>query len=315
MITTARDDMKKIIVVALSFIMMFQTTTYCFAANNLEDTSINSLRESIIRDYGSVVADENIGIVLPEEFSNYSAMISEQGISYSKFMGSSGFELKVKNIEDNGIDAFSLVGKLTLKNRFAKSNYTFDYALPNGYTIKEDYQVSDAFDASDCGNLLILNRQGEVISTVEPLSAVDAGGKTVKVKREISGDIVTYSILVDSDTIFPVVASTTTHPDIYETKKLTRSEVLDVRNNYSGTVVGVVGKILGFIPLGLGSYVWHMISFNADNYYTKNYETWDNIYTSFPVSWATYACVKFRYRWHQGHKSYYPSGNLSCTYE
>ena len=223
------------------------------------------------------------------------------------------YENKMQGIEG---ETYSFV----INNEDELNGYLIDFGLAEGEILVSDYEYEGYLDEYDCGNYFIIDENENIAAVIEPLAVYDKNGKAIKAKFNIINNKISFEVLDQQGLDFPIILVTTSHPTRYEYRYFTRSQVRTMRDNYTESTVKFVldgiACVLGLadgLPLALNvtGNIWCIMRIMSSYYNTIQFNTWDNIYVNFSKN---YAKVAFPYTWHTGHRSYYPHGNLVCTY-
>lgn len=213
-----------------------------------------------------------------------------------------------------------------IENSLAPQKYTFNFELPEGYSLVKDTEYCDEWDEYDCDAVYILNERGEVVNTIEPAWAKDANGNSVNTYYEIRGNNLIQIVNFDEKAKFPIVADPTSHPNKYTYVYYTKDQVEDIRDSYATLGIGDIIKaaassgasFLGYCAntickkIGLIGTAWGTIEVANVVYKVSKYTTWNNICNGFKSK--KYACVRHTWRYHQGKRCYYPHGQLESDY-
>lgn len=221
---------------------------------------------------------------------------------------------------------------LTIEKYSQEKEYKFKYDLPKGDRLifAEEWAQKYLADSKSenhtlkesivTGEVYVIDAQGNIIETIEPAWAYDANHKAIPTHYEIKGNELVQVVEFDKDTVFPIVADPTKHPNKTRYYHLTKTQARQVRDRYTGSTAAVVSK--GIIALALGkanSLIpaigsgWATISFLNDIYSSVKYNTWKEICDNFPDG-KKYVKISATWKWHSGHRSYYPTGRMKATY-
>ena len=272
----------------------------------------------------------DISMLLPEEIADVDSKISEKGtVAYESDENDFSVAVQALIYEQEGIEFESVRVLMTIENPNAPTEYSFKYNLPKGFSLVSDYNYDDDWDGGDCGAVYIVDKQNEIAATIEPAWAVDANGEKVESYYTIKGTTLIQKVKIDDTTAFPILADPTEHPTKYTKMYYTRNDIDEIMDHYTGAGLGsivsasvsgiasVVGffvnSIVGVVSSGIGT-IWSCITISGTIYNSTQYATWKKIRTGLINSGKTYALVKYPWTWHQGHRSYYPHGNLSASY-
>jgi len=258
---------------------------------------------------------EEIAMGLPQEAKDAEAVVTDDGtIVYDT---SEDVAVTVQALsEERAGETFEAVRTMvTIENADAPNEYAFDFDLPPGYRLVKDTELSDELDEYDCGAIYVLDDQGETVNAVDPAWAKDANGNDIETYYRIEGNVLIQVVEFDQDSVFPIVADPTSHPNKTKIIYMTKSQVRTARDKYTESTYVKIGKYiisLATIPanwlIGGG---WTTICFAGEYYNSKKYNTWDKIYDNFCRSYARIAAT---YKYHPGKRCYYPTGKLECSY-
>jgi len=167
------------------------------------------------------------------------------------------------------------------------------------------------------GEIYVINGVGDVAETVDPAWAYDAKNNPVPTRYEMRGNELVQVIDFNENTAFPVVADPTKHPDKIKVYYLTKKQVGKVRDKYAynddAVIVskGIVCLATGLVP-PYGA-AWTLIFVSNEVYDNGKKKTWQKLYNNFPKN-KKYLKVTGKWKWHGGHKCYYPTGKLKTSY-
>ncbi len=98
---------------------------------------------------------------------------------------------------------------------------------------------------------------------------------------------------------------------------MTKDQVLETRNKFKTNTMAsafeyLISVVLGFAKdMTLVGAAWGTITFMNGMYNTKQFDTWDKIFTEFQKK---YVKIDATFKWHQGQRGYHPSGALKSKY-
>lgn len=293
--------------------------------------------------------EESIAMGLPEEVNSEEGILSDNGtVIYNPDNEDMAVGVQALS-EGTGDDQWSALRVLVeITSADANKEYGFNYRLPDSYklisaeewydTFIEPY-VKDKVCESDYytpGEVYVVNTAGSVVETIEPAWAYDANNNTVHTRYEIRGSKLVQVVDFNENSAFPIIADPTKHPDKYTTLKLSEKGVKKVCNKLTksspladtivvtaGGAVSVGGycaskflskkaltKILG--PAGV---VWDVIIVSNQIYDYNEYRGWKKIYNKLHNNKKyNYVTLKYKWKWHGGKKTYYPSGKPKVTF-
>lgn len=216
---------------------------------------------------------------------------------------------------------------ITIENANAPKKYSFDFELHNGYSLVKDYDYEDEYDNWDCGAIYVVDEKNEVVSTIDPAWAKDAKGNNVYTYYEVKGNTLVQHVDFDANSVFPIVADPTSHPNKTYYFYLTREGVKKERDKYTGlSYANMASGVLGLASIicaAKGGVIAAVaaptipalstILVVGSEYNSSKYSTWNKILDNFPTD-KSYARVAATYKWHSGQRSYYPTGRLTATY-
>ena len=331
---------KKLLIGVITLSMIFTSVSLCFATEGIDGNqikaehqadivekvtgieSINSNIEETRKSFlvqengtditipkignGEVVMDsssgESISMNLPKEVACSNGVATSSGT----FVYSSNTEAVKVSVQaisqmQDGMFLTAVRSLVTIENSNAPKEYEFNFNLPYGYRLVNDYDFDDDYDKYDCGYIFILDEKNDIIGTIEPAWARDANGKDVATYYEIIGHKLIQHISFDEDTEFPVIADPTTGDTTTRTQYLTKSTVLKTRDSYAGKATSSFwGDLLSFLG-GLVPYAgqaWSVAQFMDSRIDATSYSTWNTIYNSFPTS-KNRLTITLKYRWHR----------------
>lgn len=277
-----------------------------------------------------IVIDGNgakpIEMLLPSEAGNESAEMTEEGtIIYNP--ENENIAIGVQPLSGGkGANRWDAVRVLVeIENSDASNEYGFKYNLPKGYQLikAEDWykkyiklyteKKSRQDDFITPGEVYIIDKAGTVVESIDPAWAFDAENNAVPTHYEVRGTELVQVVSFDENTAFPVIADPTKHPNKTVTKTISKKQVKKIRDSY--TPNKRISYICTLFSLGSAFAVphigvpWAMASFVGSAYYTKNYSLWNNAYVKMLEKKKSKINVSMTYKWHCGHKCYYPANS------
>lgn len=255
--------------------------SFCFASDNTDIVVPKKGNKEVeIQNAGPAI----VSMGLPEVVKDVEGIATPNGtVVYPSQIKDVTVTVQALQEKIEGVSFDSVRSMITIKNENAPMAYDFDFTLPKGYTLVEDYD----YDEDDCGQVFMLDKNGEIVNTIDPPWAKDANDIDVETYYEISGSTLTQVVKFNENTDFPVVADPTSHPAKSSVYYLTKDEVKTVRDKYTQMTVN-------------------------DLYSASKYNTWNNIYIKFSKK---YAKIKVSFRWRNGGKnSGYILNGTECTY-
>lgn len=265
--------------------------------------------------------ESNILMSLPNKDRYMNGVLAKDGtVVYDSLLNN--YSVAVQSIENerDGIIFDELRTSVVLKNKNVPSEYSFEYDLPQGYSMMsvEKYLTTYASNEekeylSNIQNaIFILDENNQIVYTIDGLEAVDSEGRTVASQFKVDENKITQSVEFDENTNFPIVVYNASHPDKSKTVYLDEEGILKVRNRYSGSslavlIDGALGYGIGKIYPPAGSiYTFITVTIGAYELYT--YQTWDTFYLKVSKSKVyNYLRVITRYHYHPGKRTYYPA--------
>lgn len=158
----------------------------------------------------------DINMKLPIEVSNAKGHISENGtVVYNSKDKNVSVAVQALSEEQNGVLFDALRTMVTIENADAPKEYGFDFDLPQGYRLISDYDYVDEYDEWDCGQVFIVDKNNEIVSTIEPAWAKDANGNDIATDYRIVGNTLIQNVAFDKNSTFPIIADPTSHPTKY----------------------------------------------------------------------------------------------------
>lgn len=118
--------------------------------------------------------------------------------------------------------SLALHTEILMKNSNAPLSYSFEYDLPDGYTMVKD---SDYNDAYNYGDVYILDENDEIICTLQAPQAVDVNGNNVDCSYDVQGNKLIQTITPNINNSFPIIIKSDAHPDVTRTATITKSKV------------------------------------------------------------------------------------------
>lgn len=200
--------------------------------------------------------DHNIEMELPLEAKDASGTITDNGtVVYKSTWEDVSVAVQALSTED-GSNSFDAVRTMVvIENADAPRQYSFNFKLPKGYSLVEDYDYKeDDFDKYDCGAVYILDDNNRIISTIEPAWAKDASGENIPSKYEICGTTLIQHVDFGDREQFPIIADPTTHPTKTSKVYLTKTQVLEMARLYSNQKSSTWWNVAGCISGGATAY-------------------------------------------------------------
>ena len=269
-----------------------------------------------------------IEMFLPPEVGNENAEVSEDGtVVYNP--ENENVAVGVQALSDGtGQDHWEAVRVLIeINNNDANKEYSFQYNLPQGYRLMKaekwykkyikpqlkgkEKKMSNMF--YEKGEVYVIKKDGTVVETIEPAWAYDANQNPIPTHYEIRGNELVQVVAFDENTAFPVIADPTKHPDKVVTKTISKKQVKKIRNSYSPNKrISYLCSLFSFGASFANPVIgvpWTMASLCGSYYYTKNYSLWNDAYVKMLEKGKSSVKVTMRYKWHAGHRAYYPATN------
>ena len=273
--------------------------------------------------------EEAIGVTLPDIVGTETGEIAGDGtIVYNPPSEDAAIGVQVLS-EGTGTEQSEAVRIMVEINNYqAGGEYSFKYDLPDGYSLMKAETWYDRYAKNTAekkeppgkffasGEVYVTGPGGEVIDTVEPAFAADAKGNPVPSHYEIKGDELVQIVALGRKTAMPVVTASTTHPNKTKIYYLTKKQTKKVRDRYTGSTASIVSA--GVVALATGKHPaigagWGVICIMNGVYTNKKFKTWDKIYCKFPKK-KKYVRISAVWKWHSGHKTYYPTGRMKAKY-
>ena len=299
-------NMKRLIIIVLISVMIV-TVTINFATIANAETMIQTMAE-INSDNASCLKE--IDSTKPVSLVFCQRAVDKNRDRY--------YDISVKERMEIGEYTPIYTQIITIDKEAESRMIQFDCALPNDYRIVRDYDYNEKeYDKYDCGDLLVLNKDNEVIEVVSFDKAMDASNNIIDINVSVKKDSIIYEVNNTQHLDYPIVITATSHPNYYRYCYYTKTQVLYIRNRYSNsTLEYFISAILGIAGCHWSSVspwgaAWSLICLNGGLYYTNKFNTWDKIYVNFAKN---YAKIGFQFRWHSGHRCYYANGRLTCEY-
>lgn len=283
-------------------------------------------------DEGIITETESgtIEMGLPDEVTDSEGILTDNGtVVYNPKNEDVAVGVQALS-EGTGSNKWEAVRVLVeIEKAAANKEYSYNYNLPDGYklidaeiwyntfiapTLEGDINKDDYFTP---GEVYIIDNEGMVIETIDPAWAYDANNNAVPTHYEVRGSELVQIVDFDENSAFPIVADPTKHPDKKKTYYLTKKQVRTIRDDYahndSAKIVtkGIVSLATGIVP-PYGA-AWVLISVANDLYDNGKQKTWKKLYKNFPDN-KKYLKVVGKWKWHGGHKTYYPTGKLKTSY-
>lgn len=308
-------------------------TANTYIADFVEDRVVipKSYEGKVLISSGKV--DRDISVKLPKEAEFCNGILEPDGTV--KYSGRSNADISIKSqaVVQQGIPLIEVDARISIQDSTAPQRYSFEYNLPSNYRMlsSEDYynEQKDMAEINDMeleqGWIYILNADNEMVAVIEPAAASDSVGHRVDTHYELRGTTITQVIDFDSDTIFPITATTTsTKPsnhkigDAREYCKIDYS-VIGAASFVSGTGYSVLTdaaktKIKKAIVAKVGSKFIPII--NIASWAVEGYAVLRSLqgysYTSVLIDYEIWAIYKHQGgRWVEGRQ--YKNSSVYCT--
>lgn len=293
-----------------------------------EGTGCDIIMPKDENDYVSIQSEAcDINMELPNEVRRTTEYLSENGtVIYGSKDKNVSIAVQALSDEQDGIIFDAVRTMITIENANAPKKYSFDFELPNGYSLVKDYDYEDEYDNWDCGAIYVVDEKNEVVSTIDPAWAKDAKGNNVYTYYEVKGNTLVQHVDFDANSVFPIVADPTSHPNKYTYIYYTKDQVKAIRDQYTSVpsfkdiIKGsaeIGCSLAGYAATGLLQAIgvlgtaWGFIDLMGTCYNVSKYNTWNNIYKNFEKK---YAKVMLTWKYHPGKRCYAPNGNLKVTY-
>ncbi|MGC2872858.1 hypothetical protein ACDL92_06205 [Ihubacter sp. mB4P-1] len=242
--------MKKIFIKNLSYILiiilLISNTTISFADVNLKLPKYKILDEDfdlqrynleklkanfhvdgvdnkiVIPKTGSdnlmIEGSEKIEIKLPECINNVNGYIDNNKTLY---YDSNIAMIKVMPLQERQGELIfdGIRSDIIIKHINSPQQYEYKYTLENNY-----YLISAReYSGENSGEIYIIDKEDNIIAVIDPPHAQDADGNKVDTHYELYGNTLKQVIEPNKTTVFPIVATSTTHPNKVTTSYLSKS--------------------------------------------------------------------------------------------
>jgi len=243
----------------------FKETKNKFIVTN-KDISIEIPKNSS----NNVVLDsyefEDIEMSLPNSALNVNAVMTRNGtIAYGN--NKDDFIVTVQTLKQNQdeIEDYAVRSMITIKNSNAPKEYSFQFNYPKGYKLIKDNEFCSYQNEKAEGSVYIVNDENEIVNVIEPAWAIGADGNRVKTYYVIDGNKLIQVVDFNDDTVFPIVADPTSHPNRTKTYFLTKTQVKTIRDKYTNknkytiitgiaTTLGLNGRVIAAWSVGMMLY-------------------------------------------------------------
>lgn len=197
--------------------------------------------ESLILSSGH----DSIKMTLPEETNIGEGVVSDEG--YVVYTNENDMGVLVQTIEEDisSVEQRNSVRTMiSIPNVDAPKEYSFDYNLPDGWSLIMGKDLGNSDIANDAVG--IINEDGYAVAVIDSPWAIDAAGNALETTYRIDGSTLIQEIMFDQSTLFPILADPTT---IVDTKTETKSQKVETpwaycsqqEDGYSFASGGAVG--------------------------------------------------------------------------
>lgn len=156
-----------------------------------------------------------IGMKLPEEVSTAEAIKTTNGtMVYNSACENIDVLVQMLRDEENGFIFSSVRTMVLIKDATAPKQYDFTFELPEGASLitTDEYKQTYYPENNDwIGDdlVFIIDKDGNILSTIDEAWAKDANGEKIETFYKINGNVLTQVVNFDSTNAFPVIADPT----------------------------------------------------------------------------------------------------------
>ncbi|MBR0457224.1 MAG: hypothetical protein Q4A65_02855 [Bacillota bacterium] len=284
---------------------------------------------------------------LPNKTNYANGVLSDNGtVIYDPNNGDVAFGVQALAEEKDNEHWEALRVLVEIATADAGKEFVYKYTLPEGCKLIKAEAWYKSFilpnlgkdanrdDYYTPGEIYIIDSKGNVMETIDPAWAYDACGTSIPTYYKIRGTELVQIVDFNKKTVFPIVADPTNHPVKYTTVTLNESAVKKLRDKAKSTnalvsmiktTAGGAVSITGYLAasfaeraaalLGGAGTAWAMIDISNAVYEYVQYSTWNKVYNKLHNNANyNYVKIKYRWKWHGGHKSYYPAGKETLGY-
>lgn len=260
--------MKKTMIALLSITLLFASFSSAFAGeeDKLEPAPVQSTRmmeminenineennEHIITgedvdivvsknaEDGIKVKDNNIKdgyqINLGEAFYGSNArLVNKEGINFVSNSGNSQIAIAALFLECENIVYDEIQISATIYKKEGIEELEVFYDIPEGYYLKTDYDLCK-HDDNCCGQLFVVKENGETCLSIEPLVAIDSNGTMLDACYSVCDKRVTFSLDERENISYPVLITSTSHPDKTTTVMINRTAAIQVKSRIQAQI-------------------------------------------------------------------------------
>lgn len=209
---------------------------------------------------------------LPGEVSKATGVKTRDGsILYNAESGNIDILVQILEDDINGIIFSSMRALLLIENVEAPKKYDFSFNLPDGCRLITSSKYAEMYYPEDHDwigeNLVfIVDRDGNILSTIDEPWAKDANGSDVETFYEVHGNTLTQMIRFTASNAFPIIADPTNTGAKTKIETLTfsnttadkkkliqaRREVNERQNSTLNTVISLINSVFGLFNLYTG---------------------------------------------------------------
>ena len=280
-------------------------------------------------DEDVTVAFDNLKITigLPDVVKDSKGVVTDGGTVVYKGKDDTSLSVQALSEEVNGLTITGNRALITIESSDAPKSYSFDYDLPDGERLikAEDYynkialntEVSQEDIKSEYGSVFIIDKNNEILGVIDSAWAKDADGNSVDTYYKLDGNTLIQVVEFNEDTVFPVVADPTTHPNKYLINYYTKSQVKTIRDQYAAGKSPELAFIEDGIMLGasrIAGACWIVTGYMNSKYKEKNLKIWNMIYNNFDTDKYKKLKIESVLKWNAGHQGYGATDEIIISY-
>ena len=253
-------------------------------ANNVEEiTGISEINNKFIVEpeaYTMIGEDANISIPknasdevildgketapirmeLPLEEKNTKGIMTKNGtIIYCAPNSDIDVSVQALTENDNGVLSDAVRNMIVIKNQSAPKEYSFNFKLQKGWRLIRSEEYADLYSPDDkswigAGLIFIINKDGDILSTIDSPWAKDANNKTVKTYYKLEGNTLKQVVEFDQNTAFPLILDPTQHAPKYRYRTMTfknsaktRKHLIELRREINRRQNSTVTKVVKYV--------------------------------------------------------------------
>ena len=259
-----------------------------------------------------------IGMQLPEEVSNSEAAMTSNGtVVFTSDCENVDVLVQMLEDEQGGFVFSGIRAMMLIKDITAPTRYDFTFELPEGASLitsdayKKTYYPNDNDWIGD--NLVfVIDKEGEILSTIDEAWAKDANGELVKTFYEINGNVLTQVVNFSAENAFPIIADPTNTGIKTKVETLSvdnkqeslrnliqaRREVNERQNNSLESVISLINSVFGLFNIVTGIFSMAISGVVGGNaaFLEKCEDTYTRIYEGLTSNEFKDAEIYFTYR-------------------